>query len=242
MYDVETGLSYLRSRYYNPEIMRFANADSYITGNTYEYCKNDPILFMDLNGYSETLSADSLGIGLSAIADVATSLLGLALKPLSGVGIFLYILLKPTPTSNDDTNPGIVFNSISPTTSIPSAFTAAKYSSVVSRKLENVKVDAIPALPVSDTQIFRYGGTNPGNLVPRAKDLQTGLSFSTIPAPGAATTTIEEVNATGILIAIKDGLYHVSVRPTNGSIREWYEQGTESEWTLALKGIVRKWY
>lgn len=241
MYDVETGLNYLRSRYYNPEIMRFANVDSYIIGNIYGYCKNDPVLFIDLNGYSETLSVDSLGIGLSAIADAATSLLGLALKPLSGVGIFLYALLYPTPTANDDTEPGFYYNSISSTASIPTTFLTAKYSSVVSRKLENSKVDALPALP-SDTQIFRYGGTNPSNLVPRAKDLQTGLSFSTIPAPGAATTTVGEVFATGVLIAIRDGVYHVSVKPTDGSIKEWYEQGTESKWTQALKGIVRKWY
>ena len=47
----ETGLYYLQSRYYNPEIGRFINADRYIstgTGmlgyNIYAYCNNNPVI------------------------------------------------------------------------------------------------------------------------------------------------------------------------------------------------------
>ena len=59
-YDFETGLYYLNSRYYNPEIGRFINADSIdildstknsINGiNLYIYCNNNPVNYYDPNG------------------------------------------------------------------------------------------------------------------------------------------------------------------------------------------------
>ena len=50
VYDVETGLYYLRSRYYWPIWMRFLNADSVIKDNLYGYCKNEPIKSFDYHG------------------------------------------------------------------------------------------------------------------------------------------------------------------------------------------------
>ena len=57
IYDEETELYWLRSRYYDPEIGRFLNADVYVstgTGlngfNLFAYCNNNPILFVDSNG------------------------------------------------------------------------------------------------------------------------------------------------------------------------------------------------
>ena len=57
-YDLETGLYYLQSRYYNPTWGRFLNADSYVsTGtndilgyNMYAYCNNNPIKLVDSTG------------------------------------------------------------------------------------------------------------------------------------------------------------------------------------------------
>ncbi len=57
-YDIETGLYYLNSRYYDPEIGRFINADNLenlnedtINGiNLYIYCGNNPINYADPNG------------------------------------------------------------------------------------------------------------------------------------------------------------------------------------------------
>ena len=46
VYDEETGLYYLRSRYYNPVWQRFVNADSILQNNRsvslYTYCGNRP--------------------------------------------------------------------------------------------------------------------------------------------------------------------------------------------------------
>ena len=56
-YDTETGFYYLQSRYYDPEICRFINADSYastgqgfIGHNMFAYCLNNPVFFADESG------------------------------------------------------------------------------------------------------------------------------------------------------------------------------------------------
>ena len=58
VYDTETGLYYLQSRYYNPEIGRFLNADAFtstgqglIGNNMFAYCLNNPIVNSDTLGY-----------------------------------------------------------------------------------------------------------------------------------------------------------------------------------------------
>ncbi len=54
VYDVDTGLYYLQSRYYNPEMGRFINADSYAStgqgilgNNMFAYCNNNPMTYSD---------------------------------------------------------------------------------------------------------------------------------------------------------------------------------------------------
>ena len=59
-YDSETGFYYLQSRYYDPEICRFINADlpeytvfaagTLAGANLFAYCQNNPIAFADFNG------------------------------------------------------------------------------------------------------------------------------------------------------------------------------------------------
>ena len=83
----DTGLYYLQSRYYNPEIGRFINADAYIsTGqgllgcNMFAYCSNNPIVRLDPSGYA------------SAIAD-ALRTVGLIVSLLDGPSPILDILV-----------------------------------------------------------------------------------------------------------------------------------------------------
>ena len=59
-FDAESGMCYLQSRYYDPEIRRFISADNIIiTGtpvenqnvNLYEYCLDNPVNFQDQSGH-----------------------------------------------------------------------------------------------------------------------------------------------------------------------------------------------
>ena len=55
-YDEETGMYYLKNRYYDPEIRRFISVDSYISGfnstmcNVFCYCGNNPVSNRDPEG------------------------------------------------------------------------------------------------------------------------------------------------------------------------------------------------
>lgn len=59
-YDADTNLYYLQSRYYDPEVCRFINCDNInyiglsfnaIAYNPFAYCWNNPVNFVDYNGY-----------------------------------------------------------------------------------------------------------------------------------------------------------------------------------------------
>ena len=57
-YDTETGMYYLQSRYYDPEIRRFISADKFSTvgqhpleHNLYLYCSNNAVNYSDPSGY-----------------------------------------------------------------------------------------------------------------------------------------------------------------------------------------------
>ncbi len=56
--DSETGLYYLRARFYDPYLGRFTTEDSYwgedenpLSLNLYTYCANDPVRYVDPSGY-----------------------------------------------------------------------------------------------------------------------------------------------------------------------------------------------
>jgi len=57
VYDTETGFYYLQSRYYDPTIGRFLNADAFAStgqgllgNNMFAYCNNNPLNFVDSGG------------------------------------------------------------------------------------------------------------------------------------------------------------------------------------------------
>lgn len=59
VYDSETELYYLQSRYYDPELCRFISADSYLIAgnylqgtNMFSYCLNNPVMYSDPSGYA----------------------------------------------------------------------------------------------------------------------------------------------------------------------------------------------
>ena len=57
-YDIETGFYYLQTRYYDPAIARFINADGYLStdvegllsANMFAYCENNPVNMSDSSG------------------------------------------------------------------------------------------------------------------------------------------------------------------------------------------------
>ena len=71
-YDIQSGMYYLNSRYYDPEIGRFINADGYVStgqglvgNNMFAYCGNNPVIYKDLSGqfFVPILIVGGLAIG-----------------------------------------------------------------------------------------------------------------------------------------------------------------------------------
>ena len=80
-YDSETGFYYLQSRYYDPEIGRFINADSYastdatglLSTNMFAYCENDPVNRSDPSGeFWNIVAGAALGVGMEVLTQLAT--------------------------------------------------------------------------------------------------------------------------------------------------------------------------
>ena len=81
IYDSETGFYYQQSRYYDPAVCRFINADGQINGgflgkNLYAYCNNNPVNNLDFSGEFAlsaviigTLVGMAIGFGATAYVD-----------------------------------------------------------------------------------------------------------------------------------------------------------------------------
>ena len=113
-YDIESGFYYLNSRYYDPEIGRFINADGYVsTGqdvngfNMFAYCGNNPVMRKDPSGQ---VWLTSLILGFVAVV-CTMALFGCSAQPTSDVGA-----AKPyvdMPGSDDPTSPNCYAYAIS---------------------------------------------------------------------------------------------------------------------------------
>ena len=231
-YDSEIEFYWLQSRCYDPEVGRFISEDRYIktpTGsllstNMFAYCENNPVNKFDPTGGGALTAVATVTLG-----GIALWKLGLAAIGTIAAGALVYVaadtLVKNPP--------------IMPTYSLPKVDAKPKVDS-----REKDLAPAIPKKSQKETTIYRYYSSKTENLAPRIGKDYDGLSFSTKPPkPGihAVVTTIEQVNATGILLAIRTGGSHVTVIPTNGSVIQWMEQGQSSMWTETLSGIVVEW-
>ena len=225
-YDSETGFYYQNSRYYNHEWGRFINADGYVStgqgifgNNMFAYCLNNPVNMSDPTGKF----AISATLGSITLWKIGVAIVGLA-------GTFI---LADTIAKN------------------PPAFPSIALPKIESKSQSDSKAkDIAPVIPKDPpkkgTVIYRYGGTNPGNFVPSVKDVETnfGLPFSTLPPPPgkkASVTTIEALNATGVVRSYQDRPGHVRVDPVIGTLADWRAGGLEHPCTIAVKSVVIKW-
>ena len=86
VYDTETSLYYLQSRYYDPFTGRFLNADIYcdtgtdttLSTNMFSYCENNVVMNMDNKGYSIGISSGWVSFGIDLIIDVFAAPVALA--------------------------------------------------------------------------------------------------------------------------------------------------------------------
>ena len=268
-YDSETGLYYLNSRYYDPVIGRFVNADGLVvagdgmlSSNMYLYCQNNPICCVDPTGalgsfFDFPLSMadrmqmsqsmlDSYNAAKAAASTTSPSPPSISQEIGNSIGSASPVLLGCAAVAAAD--------GPAPILDVPAVIVAAAvvigatavgiYNATTKSNTDaDSKAKEAITIPSPPTVIFRYGGTNPGNFVPTARDVatNTGLSFSTIPKAGAAMTTIEALNATGVVYAVQDGATHVSVKPIGGTIAEWRNAGSSSVWTQAIKSVVVRW-
>ena len=101
-YDTETGLYYLTTRYYDPEVCRFISADVYMTtgqgvlgGNMWAYCGNNPVVRYEVQGKFWGLVAKVVvGIASQYVSDVIGNLISGKtgwdiLKPTSSIGEYV---------------------------------------------------------------------------------------------------------------------------------------------------------
>ena len=104
-YDNETGFYYLNSRYYDPDVKRFINSDSYIsTGdgifgtNMFAYCMNNPVKYIDPSGAvvgvddAIYLIVAFLIVGTAVVASASMAEVSLSYSyPTDGTGALKYI-------------------------------------------------------------------------------------------------------------------------------------------------------
>ena len=78
-YDTDTGLYYLKTRYYDPEVGRFLNMDAVdyadpetLGGlNLYSYCNNNPVMYSDPTG-EFVISSFLIALAITTVAITAT--------------------------------------------------------------------------------------------------------------------------------------------------------------------------
>ena len=89
VFDEETGLYYLRSRYYNAERCRFVNADAQLkfgdkgnVVNIYIYCRSNPVIYIDPDGNEFRV----VGAGVQLDASASVGPLGVG----AGIEVIVY--------------------------------------------------------------------------------------------------------------------------------------------------------
>ena len=242
-YDSETGFYYLKSRYYDPAICRFISADSLLligssssSLNLFAYCGNNPVNRVDYGG---NFFAEFCEFGKNVVSEIYSAMQSYA--PAYSTCQEICMADGPSPVLDVVGLSGMALITLGAVGyGIYTAATAPAPIAIPEIKLEVKEKDGVlPGKPL--TRIYRYHASKTDNLAPRKDRDYDGLSFSLKPPhPGipSVMTTVEQVNATGILKVTLDGGTHVTIKPSNGTVRQWMDQGQDSIWTQALSTVV----
>ncbi|QUL56314.1 RHS repeat protein [Paenibacillus tritici] len=224
VYDEETGLYYLRARYYDPSMGRFLNEDTVegqidnpLSQNLYTYVENNPLKYIDPSGHS-AMAAGGLYL-IPGFGEVLAVVTGAGIVFYGGYKIYQWATApKEAPSVSIPKKPELKV--------IPGGNNSNKPESNPRPKVSPVSQPNNDKQRKEPTKIYRLGSDSPWNLTPREKDGTTGLSFLlTRPTSGSyIETTVEDVNNSGLLVAIIDGKNHVSVVPSDGRLTYWASQ------------------
>lgn len=118
-FDAETGLYYLQSRYYDPQVGRFINADSVVAGvggdihgyNLYAYCFNNPVNMSDPSGHWPKWLSGALNVISGSLQMAAGTALG-ATVGWTGVGAVVAGFLVINGASTAAQGVGQIVNSV----------------------------------------------------------------------------------------------------------------------------------
>lgn len=253
MLDEETGLYYLKARYYDPKIGRFINEDTYegqidnpLSLNLYTYVHNNPLKNIDPTG-NYCISKDGK---YSHAGDVCSSKSSILIPDKvykqGNKAVQNYFLdpIKDIGKVSVDSFGNASF-ALSTAVSAPSTFKAVSTPKITANAYAlaiGLVLSELMKPKSDDKSIYRWthqfdnqsltvepqGITKQkmkGGLFLKLED-DEALSFSTSKGTGWVTT-MNAVNSTGILYAVQDGKTHVSIRPT--------------PWAAELFGDVDDW-
>jgi len=186
----------LRNNRYMPSVHAILQS-----GNLYMFTMHDSVNFVDPTGLFAV--APGALLGGAALAAAATAALAAA------------ALLVDHAVRGNDSVVGQAADAIGRIVTPAPLITTVSIPQTSTRDDVTVIPRTGPA-PPRGTIIYRGGSGNATNMTPRITDVG-GLSFYLLPPEtGSFTmTTIEAVNATGVLRAIVDGPNHVSVIPAD---------------------------
>ena len=173
-YDTETGMYYLKSRYYDPELRRFISADGQINGgmlgsNLYIYCENDPVNRYDPfgNSFFSTI--------LKTVEKVFSNL-----RPVYALAGGISQIDSPLP------GPGDVIGGL-----ISIGATVVGIASVIEQSIPEIHIDKVkikesaPALSLpKPTRKQAYFPTNPYEFKPRGLKMKVRVPIGGKPNGG----------------------------------------------------------
>lgn len=150
VYDTESSLYYLQSRYYAPAIGRFISADSYamtyetpVGANMFAYCLNNPVMGADFNG-EVAIGAIVVKVGLSIGATYIGGVVENYQNGVRGADLF-----TSSPKTKGDYI-GAALSSLIPGAGVGSAITSIAVELTVKHAVDsNFDIDA-----VSGTKVF----------------------------------------------------------------------------------------